>query len=82
MSSNFGIDFGNEFFLISLPRNGGIDVLLNESSKRMSPTVFGLDSNRIYFGDSALTQQMMNLEQTITNIKRLIGLPYDSYHRI
>ena len=35
--SVIGIDFGNEAAVIAVARHKGIDVILNESSKRFTP---------------------------------------------
>ena len=35
--SVIGVDFGNANFVIAQAKRGGIDIVLNESSKRINP---------------------------------------------
>jgi len=81
LNSAFGVDFGNQNFLVSMQKNGSIDVVLNESSKRLTPTMISVDNDRRYAGEAAMSQYMMNLTGTITNMKRLVGLKYQSSER-
>ena len=81
LNSAFGVDFGNQNFLVSMQKNGSIDVVLNESSKRLTPTMISVDNDRRYAGEAAMSQYMMNLTGTITNMKRLVGLKYQSLER-
>ncbi|KAK8840178.1 hypothetical protein M9Y10_031118 [Tritrichomonas musculus] len=76
-----GIDFGNQACVLSIPSRYGIDIVLNQSSNRKTPTIIGYDNDRRYSGEFALQQQMMNISNTITNIKRLICLEYSSIER-
>ena len=76
-----GIDFGNQACVLSMPTRYGVDIVLNQSSNRKTPTIVGYDSERRFSGEFALQQQMMNINNTITHIKRLIGLEYNSIER-
>ena len=73
-----GIDFGNENLVLAIPRNGGVDVIANESGSRLNPTVVCYTGDRRFFGDEALQQQTVYLDTTITQLKRLVSIPYGS----
>ena len=76
-----GIDFGNQNTICAVTRNGGVDICLNSSSNRITPSISTFSSDRRYFGDAAQMQMMQNVKSTITNLKKLILLPYDSDKR-
>jgi molecular chaperone DnaK (HSP70) len=72
--SVISIDFGNENFVVASPGRGGVDVLSNQASKRLNPTMVAFDNERRYAGIFAQTQQASNFAGTISNLKRLIGI--------
>lgn len=82
MSAIIGVDLGNENCVIALPRKGGVDVVNNQSSQRLTPTMVAYDETRRYAGEFARSQQMQNVQGTITNLKRLVGLKYDDPRRV
>lgn len=73
-----GIDFGNETSVLSIPTEKGIEIILNESSNRRTPTAVCYQDSRRLSGEFAQQQQMMNITNTITQLKRLVGLQYNS----
>lgn len=81
MSSVIAIDFGNENLVISAPRKGGVDIINNQSSHRLTPSIVAFSDTRRYGGEFAKQQQMQNVKGTITNLKRLVGLKYDTEER-
>jgi molecular chaperone DnaK (HSP70) len=81
MAAVIAIDFGNENCLIALPQRRNVDIALNQSSQRVTPTMTGFIENRRYAGVFAQQQQMQDVKSTITNLKRLIGLRFDSPER-
>ena len=81
MASVLAIDFGNENLVIAAPRKGGVDIILNQSSQRLTPSMVAFSETRRFAGEFARNQQMQNVNGTITNLKRLIGLQYDSPDR-
>ena len=81
MASVIALDFGNENLVTAIPRKGGVDIALDQSGFRLTPTMVAFDENRRYAGEFAKTQQMQNPKFTITQLKRLIGLKYDSPER-
>ena len=81
MSSIVGIDFGNENCLVSVPNRGSIEIVQNESSQRITPSVVAYSENRRYYGVFAAQQQMQNVKSTIIKIKQLVGMRWNSKER-
>ncbi|KAK5062938.1 Heat shock protein hsp88 [Exophiala bonariae] len=68
-----GIDFGAQSTKIGVARNKGIDIITNETSNRQTPTVVGFGPKSRYLGEAAKTQEISNLKNTISSLKRLAG---------
>ncbi|PJF16729.1 putative heat shock protein hsp88 [Paramicrosporidium saccamoebae] len=58
-----GFDFGTQNSRVAVVRGGGVDVVCNEVSDRVTP----------YAGDAARTLQVGNFRNTVINLPRLIG---------
>lgn len=80
MSSVLAIDFGNENLVISAPRKGGIDII-NKSSQRLIPSMIAFSDIRRYAGINAQHQQSMNIKSTLTDLKKLIGVKFNTKER-
>ncbi|GMM29036.1 adenyl-nucleotide exchange factor [Martiniozyma asiatica (nom. inval.)] len=78
MSTPFGVDLGNNNSVIAVARNRGIDVVVNEVSNRNTPSVVGFTMKNRAIGETGKTQQVSNLKNTVTGLKRLLGLTADS----
>ena len=78
MSTPFGVDLGNNSTVIAVARNRGIDVVVNEVSNRATPTIVGFGQKARAIGESGKTQQTSNLKNTVTGLKRLLGLNANS----
>ncbi|EAY12095.1 dnaK protein [Trichomonas vaginalis G3] len=76
-----GIDFGNQNAIVAANTNENIKVCLNPSSTRLSPTLVSYGDERRFFGDLAQQNQLENINSTITCLKKLIGLKYQSAER-
>ncbi|KAI1638664.1 heat shock protein Hsp88 [Biscogniauxia mediterranea] len=73
MSSVVGIDFGTLNTVIAVARNRGVDVITNEVSNRATPSLVGFGPKARYLGEAAKTQEMSNLKNTVSCLKRLAG---------
>ncbi|KAN0023908.1 hypothetical protein ACTFIV_008298 [Dictyostelium citrinum] len=73
MSFVVGFDFGTKNCTIAVAQKGGVDVIANEVSNRLTPSMVSFGEKERYLGESALTNQLRNIRNTITNIKRFIG---------
>ncbi|CAH9052891.1 unnamed protein product [Cuscuta europaea] len=68
-----GFDFGNESGVVAVARQRGIDVVLNEESKRETPAIVCFGEKQRFLGTAGAASSMMNPKSTISQIKRLIG---------
>lgn len=77
MSVPIGIDFGNYSTVIGAARNRGIDVIVNEVSNRSTPSLVGFGLKNRFIGESAKSQEISNLKNTVGSLKRTLGLKSD-----
>ncbi|KAI0828424.1 heat shock protein Hsp88 [Hypoxylon sp. FL0890] len=68
-----GVDFGTLNTVIAVARNRGVDVITNEVSNRATPTLVGFGPKSRYLGEPAKTQEISNLKNTVSSLKRLAG---------
>ncbi|KAL2206611.1 heat shock protein 70 [Sarocladium strictum] len=68
-----GVDFGNLKTVVAVARNRGVDVITNEVSNRATPSLVGFGPKSRYIGETAKTQEMSNLKNTVSSLKRLAG---------
>ena len=84
MSNNIslaGLDFGNLNCVIASVGKSGVEVALNPSSNRLTPTMVTFSENRRYSGEEASQQQIQYSSGTITDLRRLVMLPFNSHER-
>ncbi|KAK8080429.1 hypothetical protein PG997_008247 [Apiospora hydei] len=68
-----GVDFGTLNTVIAVARNRGVDVITNEVSNRATPSLVGFGPKARYLGETAKTQEISNLKNTVSCLKRLAG---------
>lgn len=68
-----GIDVGNESGIVGVARQRGIDVVLNDESKRETPMIASFGEQQRFIGVAGAASQMMNPKNTVFQVKRLIG---------
>lgn len=71
-----GFDLGNESCVVAVARQRGIDVVLNDESKRETPALVCFGDKQRFLGTAGAATSMMNPKNTISQIKRLIGRPF------
>ncbi|PON51510.1 Heat shock protein 70 family [Parasponia andersonii] len=71
-----GFDIGNENCVIAVVKQRGIDVLLNDESKRETPAVVCFGEKQRFLGSAGAASAVMNPKSTISQVKRLIGRKY------
>nr|KYP73398.1 Heat shock 70 kDa protein 4L [Cajanus cajan] len=71
--SGVGIDIGNENCVIAAAKQRGVDVLLNDESKRENPAVVCFGEKQRFLGSAGAASAMMQPKSTISQVKRLIG---------
>lgn len=73
MASVVGIDFGALASKIGIARKKGIDIILNESSNRATPSLISFGPKQRSIGEAAKTLETSNYKNTIGSLKRLVG---------
>ncbi|KAF2479616.1 heat shock protein 70 family [Neohortaea acidophila] len=68
-----GLDFGTQNAVIAVARNKGVDVITNEVSNRATPSLVSFGPKSRYLGESAKTQEVSNLKNTVGSLTRLAG---------
>ncbi|KAI9076314.1 hypothetical protein K1719_041739 [Acacia pycnantha] len=68
-----GFDFGNESCIVAVARQRGIDVVLNDESKRETPAIVCFGDKQRFIGTAGAASTMMNPKNSISQIKRLIA---------
>ncbi|KAL6539160.1 hypothetical protein OROGR_011809 [Orobanche gracilis] len=68
-----GFDFGNDSSVVAVARQRGIDVVLNDESKRETPSVVCFGDKQRFLGTAGAASSMMNPKNAISQIKRLVG---------
>mmetsp|Transcript_14730 Transcript_14730/g.18842 ORF Transcript_14730/g.18842 Transcript_14730/m.18842 type:complete len:878 (-) Transcript_14730:355-2988(-) len=71
--SVIGIDLGNLNAVVAQAGRGGIDILLNENSNRLNPSMVSFNGAQRFMGESAASIARSNYRNTIHSIKKLIG---------
>ncbi|GAA5971225.1 hypothetical protein JCM8115_005809 [Rhodotorula mucilaginosa] len=73
MTSVIGLDIGQYGSKIGAARNRGIDILVNETSNRATPSLVAFGPRSRMIGEAAKTQETSNFRNTVGSLKRLIG---------
>ncbi|GMH15960.1 hypothetical protein Nepgr_017801 [Nepenthes gracilis] len=71
-----GFDLGNESCVVAVARQRGIDVVLNDESKRETPAIVCFGEKQRFIGTAGAASTMMNPKNSVSQIKRLIGRPF------
>ena len=79
-ASSYGIDLGNERAVVTVSRGQHCDFITSES-ERTTPTIMSFGEGKRMFGDIALHSQLQYIKETISNLKLLVGLNFDSDER-
>ena len=72
-----GIYLGPNDSSIAIWRNGKVEIILNESGKRTTPSVVSFTTNEILVGIPAEHYKIINPKNTIYGIREIIGKKYD-----
>ncbi|KAK4491938.1 hypothetical protein RD792_002720 [Penstemon davidsonii] len=72
-----GFDIGNENCVTGVAKQRGIDVLLNDESKRENPAVVSFGEKQRFIGSAGAASATMHPKSTISQIKRLIGRDFN-----
>jgi molecular chaperone DnaK len=74
-----GIDLGTTNSVVACMRDGRVHVLADEHGNRLLPSVVSFHPNGdVLVGQAAKARRLVDAQNTIASIKRLIGRPWDS----
>ncbi|XP_027330921.1 heat shock 70 kDa protein 16-like [Abrus precatorius] len=74
-----GFDIGNENCVIAAVKQRGVDVLLNDESKRETPAVVCFGEKQRFLGSAGAVSALMHPKSTISQVKRLIGRKFADF---
>ncbi|CBJ32676.1 glucose regulated protein /BiP [Ectocarpus siliculosus] len=74
-----GIDLGTTYSCVGVVQNGRVDIIPNDQGNRITPSYVAWDSvnGERLIGDAAKNQATINPENTVFDIKRIIGRQFD-----
>ena len=73
-----GIDLGTTFSVVGYLKKGkGVEIIANDQGNRITPSVVGFTDTEILVGEAAVNQLVQNPENTVFEIKRLIGRAWE-----
>lgn len=72
-----GIDLGTDYSCVSFLQCGKVEIIPNFFGNRMTPSVVGYTERGELVGEAAVDQRDTNPENTISEIKRLVGRSFD-----
>ena len=73
VGTTIGIDLGTTYSCVGVFRNGQVDIIANDQGNRITPSYVAWSDKERLVGDSAKNQATINPENTVFDVKRLIG---------
>lgn len=77
MGTIVGIDLGTTYSCVGVFKNGAVEIIANDQGNRITPSyVAFMENGARLVGDAAKNQATINPENTVFDVKRLIGRHY------
>lgn len=73
IGTTIGIDLGTTYSCVGVFRNGQVDIIANDQGNRITPSYVAWSDKDRLVGDAAKNQATINPENTVFDVKRLIG---------
>jgi len=71
-----GIDLGTTYSCVGIYKNGRVEIIPNDQGNRITPSYVAFTDEERLIGEAAKNQATINPEQTLFDVKRLVGRKY------